>query len=352
MSFDQYFEGAKQQQQAQPSDDNDDWYGIVEQALYDADLASQRHKQQAEMNLMKPLPIIPEDDSAMEEPQMTDSMHKPSRRPSSVYSKASDTYSERSRLDTHQAIQKASLSLQRMIEESDSRRPSSDLTDDFDSPLSLESSALDDWAGRVCSPRESSMGSLRNKPYTRKSSSTGSAVSYRPGSVGSSIMAGRSGSRSSSIYSTDTSVDSHGNSARSVGVHSRSVSSASSSEAKCEEEPVGSFFDFSDDEEEMESQSAMRRDSSASSYVRHLRKAALSFRMATSRRAPKQQAKRLSTPTTADVSALHSWLHRASLVGRNSNSPTSEEMESEGQLMADAAESAKARRVSGDARRR
>jgi hypothetical protein len=40
------------------------------------------------------------------------------------------------------------------------------------------------------------------------------------------------------------------------------------------------------------------------------------------------------------------------LVGRNSSSPTSEEMESEGQLMVDAAESAKARRVSGDARRR
>jgi hypothetical protein len=352
MSFDQYFEGAEQQQ-AQSSDGSDDWYGIVEQALYDADLASHRHKQQAELNLMKPLPIIPEDDSAVEEPQVSNNMHTPSRRPtSSVYSKASETHSERSRFDTHQAIQKASLSLQRMIEESGSRRSSSDLSADFDSPLSLESSALDDWAGRACSPSESSMGSLRNKPYTRKSSSTGSAVSYRSASVGSSIMTGRSGSRSSSVYSSDTSVDSHGNSARSVGAHSRSVSSASSSEAKCEEEPVGSFFDFSDDEEEMESQSVMRRDSSASSYVRHLRKAALSFRMATSKRAPKQQAKRLSTPTTADVSALHSWLLRASLVGRNSNSPTSEEMESEGQLMADAAESAKARRTSGDARRR
>jgi len=44
MSFDQYFEGAEQQQ-AQSSDGSDDWYGIVEQALYDADLASHRHKQ-------------------------------------------------------------------------------------------------------------------------------------------------------------------------------------------------------------------------------------------------------------------------------------------------------------------
>ena len=346
MSFDQYFEGAKQQQ-AQSSNDSDDWYGIVEQALYDADLASHRHRQQAELNLMKPLPIIPEDDSAVEEPQISNSMHNPSRRPSSVYSKASDAYCEQSRHDTHHAVQQASLSLQRLIEESGSRRPSSDLTADFDSPLSSESNALDDWGSRICSPRESSMGSLRNKPYTRKSSSTGSAVSYRSASVGSSVMDGRSGSRSSSIYSTDTSVDS----AKSVGAHSRSMSTASFSEAKSEEEPAGSFFEFSD-EEEMESQSAMRRDSSASSYVRHLRKAALSFRMATSRRAPKQQAKTLSTPTTADVSALSAWLLRASLVGRNSNSPTSEEMESEGQLMVDAAESAKARRVSGDARRR
>jgi hypothetical protein len=347
MSFDQYFEGAKQQQ-AQSSNDSDDWYGIVEQALYDADLASHRYRQQAELNLMKPLPIIPEDDSAVEEPQISNSMHNPSRRPSSVYSKASDAYSEQSRHDTHHAVQQASLSLQRLIEESGSRRPSSDLTADFDSPLSSESNALDDWGSRICSPRESSMGSLRSKPYTRKSSSTGSAVSCRSASVGSSVMAGRSGSRSSSIYSTDTSVDS----TKSVGVHSRHMSTASSSEAKSEEEPAGSFFDFSDDEEETESQSAMRRDSSASSYVRHLRKAALSFRMATSRRAPKQQAKTLSTPTTADVSALSAWLLRASLVGRNSSSPTSEEMESEGQLMVDAAESAKARRVSGDARRR
>jgi hypothetical protein len=219
MSFDQYFEGAKQQQ-AQSSNDSDDWYGIVEQALYDADLASHRYRQQAELNLMKPLPIIPEDDSAVEELQISNSMHNPSRRPSSVYSKASDAYSEQSRHDTHHAVQQASLSLQRLIEESGSRRPSSDLTADFDSPLSSESNALDDWGSRICSPRESSMGSLRSKPYTRKSSSTGSAVSYRSASVGSSVMAGRSGSRSSSIYSTDTSVDS----TKSVGVHSRHMS--------------------------------------------------------------------------------------------------------------------------------
>jgi hypothetical protein len=344
MSFDQYFEGAKQQQ-AQSSDDCDDWYGIVEQALYDADLASHRHRQQMELNLMKPLPIIPEDESAVEEPQIANSIHKSSRRPSSVYSKEADDHSKRSQHDTHHAVQKASLSLQRLIEDDDSRWPSSA---DFDSPLSSESSALDDWASTICSPIENSMGSLRNKPYTRKSSSTGSAVSYRSASVGSSVMAGMSGSRSSSIYSTDTSVDSYGNSAKSVGAHSRNMSAASSSEAKCEEgRPSGSFFEFSDDdEEEMESHSAMRRDSSASSYVRHLRKAALSFRMATSRRAPKQ-TKTLSTPTTADASALSTWLLRASLVGRNSSSATSEDMEMEGQLMADAAESAKARRVSG-----
>jgi hypothetical protein len=349
MSFDQYFEGAKQQQ-AQSSYDSDDWYGIVEQALYDADLASHRHRQKVELDLMKPLPIIPEDDSAVEEPQIANSIHRSSRRPSSVYSKRSDTHSEKGRQDPHHAIHKASLSLQRLIEDVGSRRPSSDLIADFDSPLSYESSELDDWASTLCSPIESSMGSLRNKPYTRKSSSTGSAVSYRSASVGSSVMAGTSGSRSSSIYSTDTSVDSYGNSAKSVGVHSRSMSAASSSEVKREEEgPAGSFFEFSDDdEEEMESHSAMRRDSSASSYVRHLRKAALSFRMATSRRAPKH-TKTLSTPTTADVSALSTWLLRASLVGRNSSSATSEEreMEMEGQLMADAAESAKARRVSG-----
>ena len=345
MSFDQYFEGAEQQQaQAQTSYDSDDWYGIVEQALYDADLASFRLRQQLELNLMKPLPIIPEDDSAAEEPQISNSTHKSSRRPSSVYSKASETHSERGQHDTHLAVQKASSSLQQLIEDVESRRLSSDFVADFDSPLSSESSALDDWAISMCSPTESSMRSLRNKPYTRKSSSTGSAVSYRTASASSSVMAGMS--RSSSIYSTDTSVDSYGNSAKSVGVHSRNVSAASSSEAKCEERPAGSFFEFSDDEEEMESHSAMRRDSSASSYVRHLRKAALSFRMATSRRAPKQ-TKTLSTPATADVSALSTWLLRASLVGRNSSSPTSEEMEMEGQLMADAAESAKARRVSG-----
>jgi hypothetical protein len=346
MSFDQYFEGGKQEQ-AQSSYDSDDWYGIVEQALYDADLASHRHQQQIELNLMKPLPIIPEDDSAAEEPQIAKSTHKSSRRPSSVYSKEADDRRKKCRQDTHHAIQKASLSLQRLIGDDDSRWPSSA---DFDSPLSSESSALDDWASTICSPTEGSMGSLRNKPYTRKSSSTGSAVSYRSASVGSSVMTGISGSRSSSIYSTDTSVDSYGNSAKSVGVHSRNMSAASSSEVKCEEErPAGSFFEFSDDDEaemESQSQSAMRRDSSASSYVRHLRKAALSFRMATSRRAPRQ-TKTLSTPTTADVSALSTWLLRASLVGRNSSSLTSEEREMEGQLMADAAESAKARRVSG-----
>jgi len=346
MSFDQYFEGARQQQLAQTSDDSDDWYGIVEQALYDADLAAYRLQRQLELNLMKPLPIIPEDDNAVEEPKMTNSLHNRSRRPSSVYSKEAEAH--KCRRDTHLAVQRASLSLQGLIEDFDSRRLSSDFIADFDSPLSSESSALDDWASKVCSPSESSMRSLRNKPYTRKSSSTGSALSYRSASVGSSVMAGMSGSRSSSIYSTDTSVDSHGSSSKSsVGVHSRNVSAASSSEAKCEKErPAGSFFEFSDDEEEVESQSAMRRDSSASSYVRHLRKAALSFRMATCRRAPKQ-AKTLSTPTAADVSALSTWLLRASMVGRNSSLPTSEEMDMEEQLMADAAESAKARRVSG-----
>jgi len=97
MSFDQYFEGAEQQQaQAQTSYDSDDWYGIVEQALYDADLASFRLRQQLELNLMKPLPIIPEDDSAAEEPQISNSTHKSSRRPSSVYQGIGDSFRERS----------------------------------------------------------------------------------------------------------------------------------------------------------------------------------------------------------------------------------------------------------------
>lgn len=302
MSFDQYFEGAKRVQ-SQCNDDNDDWYGIVEQALHAADLESCRLRQQIELNLMKPLPIIPEDENAVEEPKILNNTHNFSRRPSSVS------------------------------------------VVDFDSPLSSESSALDSWASAMCSPSEGSMRSLRNKPYTRKSSSTGSVVSYRSASAGSSV---RPESTSSSVYSTDTSVDSHGKSAKSVGAHSRDVSTASTrEEAKREERPVGSCFEFSDDEEEVQSESSTtRRESSASSYVRHLRKAALSFRMATSRRAPRQ-AKTLSTPTTAEVSALSTWLLRASLAGRVSSSPTSEEMESEGQLMSDAAESAKARRVSG-----
>ena len=343
MSFDQYFEGARNQHQSQPGDDSDDWYGIVEQALYAADLASHRLQRQLELNLMKPLPIIPEDENAVEEPRVLDSVHNRSRLPSSVYSNEAETHPRKSQYDTHHSNQKSGLSLQIPAKDVGSRRPSSVCHVDFDSPLSSESSALDRWANGLCSPGEASMGSLRSKPFTRKSSSTGSAVSYRSTSVGSSVMAGgRSESRSSSIYSTDTSI----------GVHSRSISTTSSKEGlQCEDRdrdrdrPAGSFFDFSDDEEEVEEVSAVRRDSSASSYVRQLRKAALSFRMATSRKAPRQ-AKTLSAPTTADVSALSAWLLRSSLVGRVSSSPTSEEMESEGQLMADAAESAKARRAS------
>jgi len=341
MSFDQYFEGsAKEQQQSQPSDDSDDWYGIVEQALYEADLASHRLQQQLELNLMKPLPIIPEDDNAAEDISILDGMYNHSHRPSSVYSNGATSHSKINRPDANPSVQKVGLRLQIPTKDTGSRRPSSVSHVEFDSPLSSESSALDNWASGICSTGETSMRSLRNKPFTRKSSSTGSAMSYRSASVGSSVMAGRPASRSSSVYSTDTSI----------GVHSRNVSTTSSREAeaaKCEAKPVGSFFEFSDDEEEMATVSAARRDSSASGYVRHLRKAALSFRLAASRRAAPKQAKMSSAPTTAEVSAVSAWLLRASLVGRIASSPASEEMEPEGQLMADAAESAKARRTPG-----
>lgn len=62
MSFDQYFEiMGKQSHRSQSSDD---WYAIVEEALYAADVASRRHRQQLEIGLIKALPMIPEDDAA------------------------------------------------------------------------------------------------------------------------------------------------------------------------------------------------------------------------------------------------------------------------------------------------
>lgn len=338
MSFDRYFED----QRSSPSRDanNDDWYQIVEEALYAADLASSRHRQQLEKSMMKALPPIPENDA--------DSVRRHSLATRPVTIIEIPTASEK---DSQSKDEFARVAGQRYH-----RRSSSVYSIDYDSPLSPENDDLDTWAKGVCHTRENTMSSLRSKPYSRPSSYTSSSVSGKSTSAGSSIMLhGRSRSTSSSVYSADTSVDSYGSSAKSVCMHSRNVSATSEAPSKhqmqVEVDSVASesFFDFSDhEEEEQEEVTVARAESSASNYVKHLRKKALSLRIATSR---KSQA-RVQT-MSVEAPALSTWLFRSSALGRRTStvsvgaSTCGDELALENELMAGAANSAKARRLLG-----
>lgn len=110
-----------------------------------------------------------------------------------------------------------------------------------------------------------------------------------------------------------------------------------------------SFFDFSDDEEEeQEEVTVARAGSSASNYVKHLRKKALSLRIATSKMAqgPVKMSSLHVSPKEART--LSGWHYRSSSMDRVSSLATSDDASGlEGQLMAEAAQSAKARRVLG-----
>ena len=345
MSFDQYFDSIEKQ--SLQSETSDDWYAIVEEALYAADImAAQLQRQQLELSLMKPLPMIPEDD-AVDSPSL-------SSRAEIVRPKTADAACSRSKaswtLDVQQHISEMPTGL--VV----SRRRSSMYDTDFDSPLSPESEELDAWAGNVCSTGRNSMSSLRSKPYTRQSSYTDSAVSERRRSIsaGSSILARSSKSRSSSVYSTDAStIDSPISSAMCSCKHSREPSENSAAaprKERSEESAKECFFEFSDAEEEEkgdeEEVTVARPQSSGSSYVKHLRQKALSIRIATSKLA------RIRTRTTSLTSSKDgsTWLSRRSSVDTDRN-PTMEydpwECKLDNDLMFGAAASAKAKRVLG-----
>jgi len=321
MSFDQYFDSIEKQ--SLRSETSDGWYTIVEEALYAADaMAAQLQRQQLELSLMKPLPMIPEDD-AVDSPGLR-------RGAEIVRPKTADAACSRGKaswkLDVQQHISEMPKDL--VI----SRQRSSMYDTDFESPLSAESEELDAWAGNVCSTGRNSMSSLRSKPYTRQSSYTDSAVSERRMSVsaGSSFLARSSKSTSSSVYSTDTSIDSP-------------ISSAMCS------------FEFSDAEEEEkgkeEEVTVARPHSSGSSYVKHLRQKALSIRIATSKLA-RIRVRTTSLPAKGGP-ASPSWLSRRSSsvdVDRDQLSTMEYdpwECKLDNELMFGAAASAKAKRVLG-----
>jgi hypothetical protein len=348
MSFDQYFD--RIEKQSLQSETSDDWYTIVEEALYAADImAAQLQRQQLELSLMKPLPMIPEDD-AVESPSLRSVAEI-------VRPKTADAACSRSKsfwkLDVQQHISEMPKDLVA------SRRPSSVYDIDFDSPLSAESEELDAWAGNVCSTGRNSMSSLRSKPYTRQSSYTDSAVSERRISVsaGSSILARSSKSTSSSLYSTDTSIDSPMSSAMCSCKHSPRPSENSVAAPRKERSEASAkecFFEFSDGEEEEkgkeEEVTVARPQSSGSSYVKHLRQKALSIRIATSKLA-RIRVKTMSLPAK-DGPALPTWLSRRSSadVDRNPRATMDYdpwECKLDNELMFGAAASAKAKRVLG-----
>ena len=352
MSFDQYFDSIDKQ--SRQSQNSDDWYAIVEEALYAADvMAAQLHRQQLEASLMKPLPVIPEDD-AVESPGLRsrDEIVRP-KTADATCSKGKASW----RLEVQQHISEMPKDL--VI----SRRRSSvyDIDVDFDSPLSPESEELDAWAGDVCSTNRNSMSSLRSKPYTRQSSYTDSAVSERCISIsaGSSILARSSKSTSSSVYSTDTSIDSPISSATCSCKHSRGTSENSAPAAprkvRSEEDvPKKNFFEFSDGEEEEndkeEEVTVARPESSGSSYVKHLRQKALSLRIATSKLA-RVRVKTMSLPAK-DGPSRSTWLSRRSSVDVDRNSTSTMDLDPwecklDNDLMFGAAASAKAKRVLG-----
>jgi hypothetical protein len=351
MSFDQYFDSIDRQ--SRQSQNSDDWYAIVEEALYAADImAAQLHRQQLEASLMKPLPMIPEDD-AVDSPRLRSiaEIVRP-KTADAAYSRSKASW----KLDVQQHISEMPKDL--II----SRRRSSVYDIDFDSPLSPESEELDAWAGDVCSTNRNSMSSLRSKPYTRQSSYTDSAVSERCISIsaGSSILARSSKSTSSSVYSTDTSIDSPISSATCSCKHSRGTSENSAPAAprkvRSEEDvPKKNFFEFSDGEEEEDGKeeevTVARPESSGSSYVKHLRQKALSLRIATSKLA-RVRVKTMSLPPKDGPPSRSTWLSRRSSADVDRN-PTSTmdldpwECKLDNDLMFGAAASAKAKRVLG-----
>jgi hypothetical protein len=346
MSFDQYF--ASSETMSHRSKNSDDWYSIVEEALFAADVASRRHRQQLEVGLMKPLPVIPEDDAA-ESLDMVRELHLTCRPISAItansHQKGADTKQKGSPWRDDQQCYVLDIP----NDCNTSRRPSSEYSAEIESPLSLDSFELDTWASDVCATVQSGMSSLRSKPYTRPSSTTSSVVGQRSVSIGSSILASRPRSTSSSVYSTDTSIDSHGSSVHGARMHSRNPSvnpETLPKQVRLEEEEdsktLFSFFDFSDDEGERAEVTVARPESSASNYVKHLRRKALSLRMPTSKKA--QVPVRILSVPSKDGPA---WFFRSLSTSRTSMLSVDSDTVLENELMAGAAASAKAKRVLG-----
>lgn len=358
MSFDQYFEGSEADWLG--SNSVDDWYRIVEEALYTAELQPRRQGGKLELSLMKPLPMIPED-TFEESPMVLPIDAAIPRRPSSVYSSDADFshWPNPHTVEIYVPENNKEHAFQSTDECAIVRRPSSVYSTDFDSPESLESSALNDWASDICVVSDnSSMRSLRKKPFERTSSGVRSSGSDWSTSIGSSDLERRS--KASSIYSVDSSVYSYDSHVKSACMHARNVSDGSaisSKKVRFEETAMVSFFDLSDNDED---ENSKEDDSEGSGHARvkpystskclkagrQLRKKAFSLRIATSPKATQTHAKASSMPSS-DVPALSAWLFRSSLLDRISTSPTSPEAGLEGQLMAGAAKSAKARRILG-----
>ena len=351
MSFDQYFQSTKKQ--SRRSQNSDDWYAIVEEALHAAEFVTRLNRQQLENSLMKPLPAIPEDD-AISTPDVNSEQDSPSRSSSVTrgpfHLKSAD--SSRGNLSRK-------LEIRECVEEVSETYSLYD--PDFESPMSEESNDLDAWAGDICSTGRNSMSSLRSKPYTRRSSYTDSAVSERRRSTGSSIVAGGSRSKSSSVYSTETkgtSFGSPGSSGKSSCTYSlfpSEKSTATPSNVRPKDNRGKSFFEFSDSDEEKKEEEVQvpvtlaRSESSASSYVRQLRNKALSFRAATSKMA-RERVRSMSLPS-ADGPGRSTWFFRRSSIHVDRIPPPSndypEDLEADNELMLGAAASAKAKRVLG-----
>ncbi|KAM0715386.1 hypothetical protein Q7P37_008884 [Cladosporium fusiforme] len=357
MSFDRYFKNAGQEWLSDDSDN--DWYGIVEDALYAANLQPRREKGQLEINLMKPLPVIPED-AVVDSPIVALVEDVTPRRPSSVYSSETNFshWPNPHATQIHLPKSQEEHTLQIEHEDAIARRPSSVYSTDFDSPQSPESDALDYWVNDICMVHDSTMGALREKPFERPSLEYRSSSSDWSASMGSSDMERRS--RSSSIYSVDSSVYSYNSYVKSACVHTRNVSgvsTVSSKKVRFEETAMLSFFEISDSEEEGEDgereesvgNTTARPKSHASKCLRagrQLGKKALSLRITTSPKTSESHKKASSMPSS-EVPSLSAWLFRSSLLDRISTSPKFPGEGLEGELMAGAAESAKARRVLG-----
>lgn len=356
MSFDQYFENTEQAMQGDGG--QDDWSSIVEEALHAADLQIHRHRTQLEANLMKPLPVIPED--VGEEPQNARGGYGHARRPSSVYSLELDfsdwpsPHGNQVRLPSGACLENDKL--RQANDFAIIRRPSDTYDDDLDSPDSPESCALNCWSTEVCSVQGNTMSSLKQKPFNRPSSGTHSAGSGWPSSMGGSSNLTRNSLASSLRSSADASMYSHKSYAKSFCMHERNASGGSedsSRKGRFDDTAVVSFFDFSDDEEEPTGDksgdsASTRSQSSKSKYLkagRQLRKKALSLRIPTSK--PSQSQTKAWSMPGREAPAFSAWMFRSSLLDPASSSPASECTGLEGQLMAGAAESAKAGRVLG-----